>query len=237
MLNKLSFALCALSFSLIAEPVSTEQELAALKAEVAQLKEIQRVMARTVGLGELVRPESLIIQGAELIGSESAKYVLMEFTDLHCPYCAKYNTEVYPEIKQTYVDKGELLYASYDFPLLKLHPNAGYAALMKRCAGIQGKYSEAKDELFRSAAAFDEPYIKTFPVEMGLDVEKFDACLEDSATHSKIASSIQYAEMLGFKSTPVFVLGLRKENTVVDYKIVNGVLTVERLKALMQELN
>lgn len=227
----------ALFFSSSAVKANTESaEIEKLKAEIAELKNIQTLIARTVGLGELVRPESLLLEGANLVGKNDSPYVLIEFTDLHCPFCARFNTEQFPAIKKEYIDKGVIQFASYDYPLLNLHPNAGYAALMQLCAANQDKYLEAKAELFKTGPNLSEEYIDNFHTKLGLEHDAFQACLEDPQSHSKIASSVQYAEMLGFKSTPVFILGKRQGEEVVDYLIINGVLAKDRLDNLLEQL-
>lgn len=227
----------ALFFASSALKANTESaEIEKLRAEIAELKNIQTLIARTVGLGELVRPETLLLEGAHLVGKDDSPYVLIEFTDLHCPFCARFNTEQFPSIKAEYIDKGTIQFASYDYPLLSIHPNAGYAALMQLCAADQGQYLQAKDALFKKGPSLDEDFIDNFPKSLSLDNDVFKACLNDPQSHSKIASSVQYAEMLGFKSTPVFILGKRQGEEVVDYLVINGVLAKDRLDNLLEQL-
>ena len=50
-------------------------------------------------------------------GSPDAKIKLVEYFSLTCPACAEFHTEVYPKIKEKYIDKGLVQMEYRDFPL------------------------------------------------------------------------------------------------------------------------
>lgn len=199
-----------------------QEEIAQLRAELEQVKSLQTTIARRVGMGELVRPDAIEFNDGHKVGNEEASLVVVEFTDLHCPFCARFHNEVYPQLKEQFIDTGKVLFVGRELPLLSLHKQAGFAAVALRCATAQQQYGAAKDSLFNSSKGFTAEYLEQLPVDLGIDAEKFSACLQDAAVHQVVSKSINYAQELGFKSTPTFIVGRKQGNTVVDYTVLTG---------------
>lgn len=215
---------------------TTNAEIKQLKAELKQLKHVQALVAQKVGLGELVRPDAISIDNGHRVGNENASLVLLEFTDLHCPFCAKYHHNVWPKIKADYVDTGKVLFVGKELPLTNLHPRAAYAAVTLRCAAKQGAYSETKNFLFEKGQKFAESDLTEITTSNNLDVPAFEACLKDISVHNKITNSLLDAKKLGFASTPTFVIGKRDGDVITDYEIVNGAGSVENFTAIFDKL-
>jgi protein-disulfide isomerase len=88
--------------------------------------------------------------------------------------------ETEPQLKQEYVDKGQVRLVFKHFPLPS-HPHAAAAAEAAECASQQGKFWEMKDLLFEKndewgsgsdQATLFEGYAK----DLGLDAAAFAAC-------------------------------------------------------------
>ena len=215
---------------------NTQAELEQLKAEIVQLKHVQALVAQKIGLGALVRPDEISIIDGQRVGSDSATIVLLEFTDLHCPFCAKYHKTVWPQLKTDYVDTGKVLFVGKELPLSKLHPKAAYAAVALRCAAKQGSYTDAKNALFEKGAQLKGSDLEDIIVDNNLDKTNFDACLKNVSIHNKITNSLLDAKKLGFASTPTFVIGKRQGNVIIDYEVVNGAGSVENFTAIFDRL-
>ena len=71
-------------------------------------------------------------------GSSDAKIKLVEYFSLTCPACAEFHTEVYPKIKEKYIDKGLVQMEYRDFPLDQWGLRA---AALARC--LEPKYYSA----------------------------------------------------------------------------------------------
>ena len=50
-------------------------------------------------------------------GSENAKIQILVFESLTCPHCASFHTEVYPDLKKNFIDKGLVKIEYKSFPL------------------------------------------------------------------------------------------------------------------------
>ena len=66
------------------------------------------------------------------IGEESAKIKIIEFASFTCGHCAKFHNEVFPKIKEEFIDTGKVLFTYKDFPLDKF---ALKASVIARCSG------------------------------------------------------------------------------------------------------
>jgi protein-disulfide isomerase len=51
------------------------------------------------------------------LGPADAPVTVDVFEDYACPHCRTFTEEVYPEIRSTYVDPGEVRYRFFDFPI------------------------------------------------------------------------------------------------------------------------
>lgn len=51
------------------------------------------------------------------LGPEDAAVTVDVFEDFACPHCQTFTEEVYPEIRSTYVDPGDVQYRFFDFPI------------------------------------------------------------------------------------------------------------------------
>jgi protein-disulfide isomerase len=140
------------------------------------------------------------------LGREDAPVTMIEFTDLQCPYCARFAQQTFPRLKSEYIDTGRLRYASRDLPL-SFHAYALPAAVAARCAGEQGQYWPYREALFARQATLDrEPY-DALAGELGLDLERFQECRKDPAQSAAVGEDVALARSHGIESTPSFVIG------------------------------
>jgi protein-disulfide isomerase len=89
-------------------------------------------------------------------------------------------------------------------PLESIHKNAFKAAEVARCAGEQGKYWEMHDRLYANQQTL-EPW-KPHAEAVGLDVAKFEECLNSGRQAVKIRADMAEAEKAGLTGTPSFFL-------------------------------
>ena len=75
------------------------------------------------------------------IGKKEAPIKMIEFASLTCGHCAKFHNEVFPLIKENYIDTGKIYFTYNDFPLDKY---ALKASVIARCSGNQKFFSFLK---------------------------------------------------------------------------------------------
>lgn len=82
-------------------------------------------------------------------GDENAPVTIVEFSDLECPFCKRFWTDSFPQIKKEYLDtrKAKMYFRHYP---LAFHPMAKPYAHAVECANEQDKFWEMHDKIFES---------------------------------------------------------------------------------------
>lgn len=164
-------------------------------------------------------------------GSASAKVAIIEFTDFECPYCARHFNQVFPQIKKTFIDTGRIRYYTRNYPL-DFHARAKPAAIAAVCAGKDGKYWQMHDRLFAGGGgALNADSYREAAQSMGLDAQRFSACLNGLPSSQQIEADIQYATSVGVSGTPKFFVGRIEGNKIVDAVELSGARSFETFSA------
>lgn len=192
----------------------TQPTTAELKKDIealqTALKAIQKDIQEIKALLQDRQPAAALqnvafdMAGRPFKGAKTARLMLVEFSDYECPYCARYLQETSPQIQKEYIDTGKVKWVFVDFPIESLHKRAFRAAEAARCAGEQGKYWEMHDRLFANQQALDAWTAHAEAV--GLDLTKFQSCLEGGKYASEIRKDLKLGQSLGVTGTPAFVL-------------------------------
>jgi protein-disulfide isomerase len=95
--------------------------------------------------------------------------------------------------------------AVMDFPLESIHKNALKAAEATHCAEDQGKFWEMYERLFGNQQTLDQ--WKAHAEAIGLDVAKFEDCLNTGKSTPTVRKEAAEATKAGLTGTPSFVLG------------------------------
>jgi len=135
-------------------------------------------------------------------GPADAPVTVVEFSDFQCPYCARFVTDTYPQIKQQY--EGKIRFVFRDFPLSTIHENAEKAAEAAGCANEQGKFWEYHDILFNNQQALDVASLKNYASQLGLDTAAFNQCLDSGTRAQEIQKDYQDGISYGVQGTPAF---------------------------------
>lgn len=148
--------------------------------------------------------------GDAYIGSEDAPVVILEISDLQCPYCRRHHTEVWPEFKKKYVDTGRVRVV---FKHLLGHNKSEPAAEAAECAGNQGKLFAYADLLYArvedwSGGSGDALWntFKGYAEELGLDTAAFSACLDNHEMQEKVRLDHRVVLQANVRGTPTFIL-------------------------------
>jgi len=86
-----------------------------------------------------------------------------------------------------------------------------FAAEASECAGDQDAFWEYHDKLFTSQdgenrGAFNKDKLKEFAVDLGLNSEEFDQCLDSGKHTQAVQGATQMAQSIGVSSTPAFLI-------------------------------
>ncbi len=179
-----------------------------------------------------VKVEDISIEGQPIRGNLKAPVTIIEFSDFQCPLCVKFHTDTGKRLKKEYLDTGKAKLVFRDLPLYNIHEYAMIAAKSGECARSQGKFWEMHDYMFENQYAWQTPdarnILKNAAREFGVDVERFDTCLDSDEALEAIGTDFYTAKSLKVGGTPTFFINGKK---VVGYK------TFEQLSELIDQAN
>ncbi len=142
------------------------------------------------------------------LGNADAPVLIEEFASLTCGHCAHFHKDVFPKIKEAYIDTGKIRFVFNDFPL---NAPAMDGSMLARCMP-QDQYFKFIKFLFENQNewAFSADYQKKLKQNaklLGADDAMMDACLGNAELKTGLAARMQQAtEKHEIKSTPSFVL-------------------------------
>ena len=162
--------------------------------------ELKREAGYAVLLPEPLQPRKTVIGTGPNRGASNAKVTIVEFADFQCPFCSK-SSEVVDQVMAAYPGQVRLVYRH--FPL-SFHKDAPKAAEASLCANQQGKFWQYHDALYAHQDALSVDDLKGHALALGLDLKRFEACLDSSEMKPAVASDQQEGERLGVSGTPAF---------------------------------
>jgi protein-disulfide isomerase len=208
-----------------------------------ELEEIKKSLAtKPVRSDSLVRPQvppvvSLNIHGEPFRGDAGANIGMMEYSDFDCSFCAKYASEIFPQIDHEYIQSSKIRYYFRDLPRPG-DTNALLKARLARCAGEQGKFWEMHDLLFKAPSSPVEQNLDAQGQALGLDLEKLRDCLASGKYEENVLKSTASAARLGIVGTPAFLLGTLSEDGdfLVATNVLVGAESFSSLKSILDHL-
>ena len=154
-------------------------------------------------------------------GNKDSKVKLMVFESLTCSHCANFHINIYPKLKEDFIDKGLLSVEFKSFPLDIIAFNASKIAHCKNDGNTeilhhlylnQDKWIKGKNELEANQA------LKKFidSTQYNLDFEK---CLSNKKTEDHILEDrIDGVKKYDVKATPTVIINGKKFENHSNYK-------------------
>jgi protein-disulfide isomerase len=186
--------------------------------------------------GEPALPQQPIsLADAQIRGDRKAKIVLIEYSEFQCPFCGKFEREIWPALDTKYVSTGKLMLAFMHVPLESIHPFAVKAAQAADCAGNDGRFWEMRDLLFADQKRLDDASLRDRAATLKLDMPRFDECLAGSS--EKVRRSAEAARSLGITGTPTFFVGIRQPDGLVKVvAAIRGAKPASEFEQLLDKL-
>ena len=174
-----------------------------------------------------------------VLGKSNAKIKIVEFSDFQCPFCERFYSQNFTQLKKDYIDTGKVQLVYRHFPLTSIHPNAQKAAEASQCANDQGNFWDYHDELFTKqsewsnldAAGALEKFVE-YAINLGLNGEEIRNCVSTNKTVSIIAKDVESGNKAGVNGTPTVYLNGKMIQVGGSSA---GALPYEELKKLIDE--
>jgi len=192
------------------------------------LSELQKIRALLEGDGPRrgsqihAKRAELAVGDAPFLGSKDAPITIVEFMDYQCPYCQQFYRQTFRDLKEQYIDSRKVRFYVVQFPLAR-HTNALLAAGAARCAGEQGQFWAMHGRMQSEAGELGVDKLAGLAKEVGIDVAKFQGCIEARKYDGAIEEGRREASSNGIRGTPTFVIG-KSTPTGVEGELVTGAL-------------
>jgi protein-disulfide isomerase len=171
-----------------------------------------------------------------VLGDRGAKLAVVEFADYQCPYCGTFARETFPQLKDEFMDKGQVAYAFINVPLEGIHPLARRAAVAAECAGEQHQFVQMHGLLFGDQARLKESDLIARADALGLDRSRFDMCMAAESS-GVVERDAALARRVNVSGTPVFFIGYRNAAGIVRAaRRMVGAQGVETFRTALKEL-
>jgi protein-disulfide isomerase len=163
-----------------------------------------------------------------ILGNPDADIVIVEFSDLECPFCKSFHGTM-NTIMGEYGKDGRVSWVYRHFPLTNLHSKAVVEAVATECAaelgGNQGfwDYINRLYEVTPSNNGLDLNLLPEMAEEVGLDKVKFEECLESERHLDKIEAQLNDGVAAGARGTPYNVLVLSDEISAETVELIESI--------------
>lgn len=158
---------------------------------------------------EEVKGEVKLNDNDHVNGSNKARILLIEYSDMECPYCKKFHPTA-QQIVDSFQGKVAWVYRHLPLPF---HANAQKEAEASECTNELGgniafwKYINTLFQRTNSGGTgFPLQDLTPLAVEIGLDGIKFSTCLDSNKYAERVKNDVAEATSLGVNGTPGNIL-------------------------------
>jgi protein-disulfide isomerase len=223
-----------------AEPGITRQQADQILQELRQIRQLlEKQGARPSAVPapqEEQAPKAKLtdLSNVSMLGNKNAPLTIVEYTDYQCPFCQRFHSSAFQEIKRNYIDTGKVRFYSKDLPL-DIHGNAMQAAQAARCAAEQGKFWELRDIMGNNPDKLDIDHISVFADGLKMDSKALRACIGSGKYKEPVQSDVLEAMRVGASGTPAFIVG-KSNGAGVDGELMVGAMPYQMFDDKLKQI-
>ena len=156
-----------------------------------------------------------------IVGNQDAKISIIAFESLTCSHCADFHKEVYPKLKNDYIDTGLAKIEFRHFPLdiaafnaskISQCKNNGESNILNRLFLNQQKWVKG------STAEEANENLKTFLIEEGIEID-FEECINNEKIEDFVLNDrIDGVKKFKVNATPTIIINNKKFEKSLNYK-------------------
>ena len=156
-----------------------------------------------------------------LEGEESAKITIIAYESLTCGHCADFHKNVYPSLKQDFIDKGLVKIEFRHFPLDIAAFNASKIGQCKNDGSSDvlnilflGQKKWARGKTPEEA----KKYLKNFIEDEGVNID-FEKCLNNKSIEDFVLNDrIEGVKKFKVNATPTIIINEKKFEKALNYE-------------------
>ena len=167
-----------------------------------------------------------------IIGNPNGRIVILEYSDLECPFCRVFHGTMHRIIKEN----NDVAWVYRHYPIPQLHAKATREAEASECAWAQGgntafwKYIDRVFEITPSNDGLADAQLPQIAQYIGLDVTAFNNCLANGKYTKKVQDDVADGEAMSVNGTPSsFIL--------VGGELVDTISGAQPYETIVRKLN
>jgi protein-disulfide isomerase len=167
---------------------------------------------------------AVAVDDGAVYGPKQAKVTMVMGFEFACPFCQR----VAPTVDQLLGEYGA------DLRVVKMsyvvHPDRATLAAHAFCAAQeQGKHAEFEAKIWSDGlgkVTLDAPVLAGFAVDVGLDLDRFNADMASRKCKDRVAAQMQRLSAVGVSGTPAFF---------INGRYLSGARPIEQFRSLIDE--
>lgn len=201
-----------------------------------------------------VSMQNIDLSDRPTLGDDDAPIKIVEYSDFGCPFCAEWqgvdaspqipisDMQVADDLKENFIDTGEVQLIHKDFPVDSLHANAPDAHTAANCVYEEegnDAYWDFHDELYEQREAWTESgqndpdeTFRTIAQGLGLDADSVMQCYEETDNSAVQDSRTTAVQEFGNMGTPTFYIGTEGG----EYIQISGAQPIDRFEDVINEV-
>ncbi len=156
-----------------------------------------------------------------VVGNKDAKITIIAFESLTCSHCANFHIDVYPQLKNEYIDSGLAKIEFRHFPLDIAAFNASKISQCKNDGNsniLDSLYLNQQKWVKGSTAEEANNHLKIFLADEGIAVD-FNKCINNKKLEDFVLNDrIEGVKKFKVNSTPTIIINNEKFDKSLNYK-------------------
>lgn len=162
------------------------------------------------------------------MGRADAPVTIIKYASLTCPYCRRFQKQVFPILKRDYIDKGKVRFIIREFPIGR---QSGLATVAWRCGGKDKFFKLYETFMFNqrqwvSQEVRAEPILKVAS-KLGMTRAQFDRCRKNQGMIDGLKWIKDRGRQLGIIGTP---------NFFINGKLIKKRIGIEELRGIIDPM-
>ena len=174
---------------------------------------------------------ALNVQSEEIkritVGNKDAKITIIAFESLTCSHCANFHKNVYPQLKEEFLDKGIAKIEFRQFPLDIAAFNASKISQCKNDGNtdiLESLYANQQKWVKGSSINEANENLQKFLKNEGFSIN-FDSCINNKEIEDFVLNDrIDGTKNFKVSSTPTIIINNKKFEKALTYKILKKAL-------------
>ena len=156
-----------------------------------------------------------------IVGNNDAKITIIAFESLTCSHCANFHKDVYPQLKQEFLDKGIAKIEFRHFPLDIVAFNASKVSQCRNDGNsdiLESLYANQQKWVKGSSIEEANENLQKFLKNEGFTID-FDSCVNNKEIEDFVLNDrIDGAKKFKVNATPTIIINNKKFEKPLNYK-------------------